>query len=121
MDFEIKAWRCPVCTYDNTRSYYYCYMCEHKLKRYSYEYPTEIINRRDEWEKVSHMKRFMKIFGKKHVLLPVIHCSSVEQTIYNCDMCFSNGVDGIIFIFNSLNLLLFRLISLIYIKSLYLI
>jgi len=96
IEFDVKPWKCPKCTYKNKRSYYMCSMCSKEINKFSFTYPEAVRARKMKWDsEMTKMERLKKVFGRSHVLLPVIHCETVEQTLYNCDMCFRNKICGV--------------------------
>lgn len=95
MNFNIKPWNCPQCTFHNNKSYYKCNICELELEKYSLDIPQNIINKSNNYKSENKMDKFIKVFGKNNVLLPVIHCLEINQVMRNCEICFNNNVDGI--------------------------
>jgi hypothetical protein len=70
-------------------------MCDAQSETYHFDVPFDTMQKSEEYKKTCKMEKFKNIFGKSHVLLPVIHVKNYEQALSNCKMCFECGVDGV--------------------------
>lgn len=96
----VEPWQCPICTFDNSESYYMCSMCGHELKTYS-------IKKCDSIVRSDHKTCFTNVFGDNKICLPVIHVTETSEDVFdhinfeeNLSRCFSANVDGIFLVNN---------------------
>lgn len=96
----VEPWTRPICTFDNSKSYYMCSVCGHELKTYS-------IKKYDTIVRCEHKTSFTNVFGKKKIILPVVHVIETSEDVFdqinfdeNLSRCFSANVDGVFLVNN---------------------
>ena len=92
MYYNTKPWNCEQCTFNNTKSYYKCDICNYELEMYSLDIPDYLLEKQklDQNNSVDY-----KMFTNEYIFLPVIDVVNYELTLKNCQICFENGADGV--------------------------
>lgn len=69
---EIPKWICSVCSFENSKHYYFCEMCEHEDNIY------HLVNTNTEYKFENKKQKGMNIFPKK-TIMPVLSCNNFEH------------------------------------------
>lgn len=113
LDIVTEKWICPLCTFENSKHYYRCEMCNLEDEKFHIRYLNEEYKEENKFQKLHNY--FNKI---TNILLPVVSCFNEEQFEYNIDILYEyyvqKKIDGIIIIntncsldilFNTLNIM----------------